>query len=228
MNLLRRLAFVVRASRAGQGEALDRAFADLQQRTSLAQEATRRYQPWMPAQAWKNAPSILNVEPPVEKWAAICSGSKGLVSVVKLAKTPSDRFEVLFYQTESTAELVAFLKGAGPIAYDPWRDTKAAMALSGAGLSLVQFRCSVANMSASMEAARQWVCEGQLIHSGDAVLTKHVLHVVDRRSPSSSLHTYHYPRRYPGQRIEGALALLMAVGLALGESRQPGEVSEDD
>ena len=126
MNLLRRLAFVVRASRAGQGEALDRAFADLQQRTSLAQEATRRYQPWMPAQAWKNAASILNVEPPVEKWAAICSGSKGLVSVVKLAKTPSDRFEVLFYQTESTAELVLayrwFSSGAAlPICLPLWR-----------------------------------------------------------------------------------------------------------
>ena len=217
MNLLRRLSFVARASRAGQGEELDRLFADMQQSTSLPLESTRRNEAWMPAQAWKNATSILNVEPPVAKWAAICSGSKGLVSVVKLAKTPSDRYEVLFYQTESTAELVALLKGAGPIAYDPWRDTKAAMSLSGAGLSLVQFRCTVANMSASMEVARQWVCEGQLIHSDDTVLTKHVLHVVDKSSPSSSLRTYHYPSRYPGQRIDGALALMMAVGLALKE-----------
>lgn len=127
MNLLRRLCFVVRATRAGQGEALDRAFSDLQQRSPLSQ-APARFPLWMPAQAWKNAASILNVAPPVSKWAAICTGRQAPVSAVKLAKAASDRYEVLFYQTESTDELAAFLKGAGPlpmtrggIPRPPWR-----------------------------------------------------------------------------------------------------------
>ncbi|WP_404462948.1 terminase large subunit [Vreelandella aquamarina] len=218
MNLLRRLCFVVHATRAGQGEALDRALSDLQQCSPLSQAPTR-YPLWMPAQAWKNAASILNVAPPVAKWAAICTGRQAPVSAVKLAKAASDRYEVLFYQTESTDELAAFLKGAGPIAYDPWRDTTTAMALSGVGLSVVPFRCTVANISPAMQAARQWVCEGQLLHSGDAVLTEHVLHVLDKGSPPSSPHTQHYPSRNAGQRIDGALALMMAVGLALKEGQ---------
>lgn len=218
MNLLSRLCIVVRATRAGQGEALDRALSDLQQCSPLS-KAPARYPLWMPTQAWKDAASILNVAPPVSKWAAICTGRQAPVSAVKLAKAASDRYEVLFYQTESADELATFLKGAGPIAYDPWRDTTTAITLSGVGLSVAPFRCTVANISPAMQAARQWVCEGQLIHSGDDALTKHVLHVVDKRHESSSQHTYHYPTRYPGQRIDGALALMMAVGLALKEGQ---------
>ncbi|WP_083024073.1 terminase TerL endonuclease subunit [Vreelandella lionensis] len=218
MNLLRRLYFVVRATRAGQGEALDRALSDLQQCTQLSQVPTP-YPLWMPAQSWKNAASILNVAPPVAKWAAICTGRQAPVSAVKLTKTASDRYEVLFYQTESADELATFLKGAGPIAYDPWRDTTTAMVLSGVGLSVAPFRCTVANISPAMQAARQWVCEGQLFHSGDAVLTQHVLQVLDKGSPPSSPLTQHYPSRSPGQRIDGALALIMAVGLALKEGQ---------
>lgn len=218
MNLLRRLCFVVSATWAGQGEALDRTFTDLQQHSPLSQASTR-YPLWMPAQAWKNAASILNVAPPVAQWAALCTDRQAPVSAVKLSKTASDRYEVLFYQTESADELATFLKGAGPIAYDPWRDTTTAMALSGVGLLVVPFRCTVANISPAMQAARQWVCDGRLFHFGDAVLTEHVLQVLDKGSPPSSPHTHHYPSRNSGQRIDGALALMMAVGLALKEGQ---------
>ncbi|ELY22294.1 terminase TerL endonuclease subunit [Vreelandella titanicae] len=184
---------------------------------------------WMPPEAWASALATLGSPPATKKWAAICNTDPdGLVSIVKLYKTPNDCFEVRFSQEARGKNLVERLKNSGPVAFDPWRNTREALLLDEAGVEVVEFRCTVANMSEPMQATRELVCAGLFCHAGDPMLTNHVLQVLDRCRVTSSLKRSHYPRRLQGQRIDGALALIMAVGLALDESRQPGEVNEDD
>lgn len=183
---------------------------------------------WMPPEAWASALATLGSQPATKKWAAISAGPDGLVSIVKLAKTSHGSYEVQFFQETSDTRLVAHLNDSGPVAYDPWRDARNAMALAKEGVKVVEFRNTIANTSEPMLATRDFVCAGLLHHSGDPALTEHVLNVIDRCRVHLSLTHTHWPTRRQGQRIDGALALIMAVGLALDESRQPGEVNEDD
>lgn len=212
-KLLSRIATVIRLSRAGRGEELDTMIAGLEA-NSRPEGSLHSDEAWMPATAWNMAAKRITAQVRDKEWAAICSSSTGLVSLVTLAKPLDGPYEVSFYQGRA-ADLTAVLKSSAPVAYDPWRDTSNAMVLAKAGVKVVEFRNSIANISEPMQATRDFVVNGHLRHAGHPVLTVHVLNVIDRFRVMPSLMHTHYPRRLQGQRIDGALALIMAVGLAL-------------
>lgn len=177
---------------------------------------------WMPLDAWVSAATTaIGAQPPLKQWSAICSTHPdGLVSIVTLYQTPKGFYEVRFSELPRGENLVKRLEASGPVAFDPWRNTREAAALQEAGVEVVEFRCTVANMSEPMQVARDLACAGLLRHDGHPILTDHVMQVLDRCRVTSSLKRTHYPHHLRGQRIDGALALIMAVGL--GESRSRG------
>lgn len=181
---------------------------------------------WMPLDAWASAAmTAIGAQPPLKQWSAICSTDPdGPVSIVTLYQTPKGFYEVRFSELPRGENLVKLLEASGPVAYDPWRNTREAQSLFEAGVEVVEFRCTAANMSEPMQVARDLVCAGLLRHDGHPVLTDHVMQVLDRCRVTSSLKRTHYPHHLRRQRIDGALALIMAMGLVLA----PREVSEDD
>ncbi|MGP5325951.1 terminase TerL endonuclease subunit [Vreelandella sedimenti] len=210
------------------------AFAELEGRTSpdqgsgsapTAEEQDRAMSAepadieWMPLDAWVSAATTaIGAQPPFKQWSAICSTDPdGPVSIVTLYKAPKGFYEVRFSEMPRGENLVKLLEASGPVAYDPWRNTREAQSLFVEGVETARFGCTVANMSEPMQVARDLVCAGLLRHDGHPILTDHVMQVLDRCRVTSSLKRTHYPARLSGQRIDGALALIMAVGLVLGE-----------
>lgn len=223
LKLLNRISTVIRLSRTGRGPELDAMIKDIEGRS----QGLSCNEQWMPPKAWHAAARPIMAGERDKEWAAISSDPNGLVSLVTLAKPLNGPYEVSFYQGYA-ADLAAVLKVSAPVAYDPWRDASNAMVLAKAGVKMVEFRNTIANTSEPMLTARNLVRDGLLFHGGDPTLTEHVLNVIDRWRISPSLTHTHYPCRRKGCRIDGACALIMAVGLALDDSRQPGEVSGDD
>lgn len=179
---------------------------------------------WMPLDAWSSvSTTAIGAQPPLKQWSAICSTDPdGPVSIVTLYQTPKGFYEVRFSELARDQNLVKLLKTSGPVAYDPWRNTREAQSLFEAGVEVAEFRCTVANMSVPMQVTRDLVLAGLLRHDGHPILTDHVMKVLDCCLVTPSLSRTHYPARLRGQRIDGALALIMAVGLVLDASGQRG------
>jgi len=110
--------------------------------------------------------------------------------------------------------------------YDPWRATQLAQNLAADGITAVEVRPLVKNFSPAMKELTAASASGRFHHDGNPVLTWMVSNVVAHEDAKGEV----YPRKeinQPEQKIDGAVALLMAVSRAMvvevGVAAQPAE-----
>lgn len=96
--------------------------------------------------------------------------------------------------------------------FDPWQAEHLRQRLAEDGLNTVEFRQTVANMSEPMKMLQALVLEGKFHHDGCPVLTWMVSNVVCHTDAKDNI----YPRKeFPENKIDGVIALIMALALLL-------------
>jgi len=101
------------------------------------------------------------------------------------------------------------------IAYDPWQATQLAQQLMANGAQCIEYRNTVATFSAPMKEIDALVRQGRLHHNGDPILTWMISNVVCHTDAKENI----YPRKErPENKIDGVVALIEAMGLALQDS----------
>lgn len=104
------------------------------------------------------------------------------------------------------------------VPFDPWQANQLASEMLSEGLPMVEFRQIVANMSAPMKELEALVLSGRFHHNGDPVLTWMISNVVCHSDAKDNI----YPRKERNEnKIDGAVALIMALGRAMVSASKP-------
>lgn len=100
------------------------------------------------------------------------------------------------------------------IAYDPWQATLLATRLTEDGAPMAEYANNVKNMSDPMKWLEALVMDHRLVHNGDPVLRWMMANVVARRDAKDNI----FPRKEQYEnKIDGAVALIMALGMCVNE-----------
>ena len=105
------------------------------------------------------------------------------------------------------------------VPYDPFQATQLSTRMAAQGVPMVEMRPTVLNFSEPMKQLEALVLQGRLHHNGDPVLTWMMSNVVAHMDAKDNI----YPRKErPENKIDGVVALIMALGRALAnvEPRQ--------
>lgn len=104
------------------------------------------------------------------------------------------------------------------VAYDPWAATQLAQRLQAEGLPMVEFRATTQNFSEPTKELDAAMRAGRIVHDGNPVLEWCVGNVVGRYDARANV----YPKKSrPEQKIDAAIALIMAVGRAMAAEGSP-------
>lgn len=109
-------------------------------------------------------------------------------------------------------------------AFDPWQAAQIMQRLQAEGLPVLEYRQTVQNMSAPMKELEALVLSGRFHHDGDPVLAWMVSNVVCHTDAKGNV----YPRKeQPQNKIDGVVALIMALGRALAaEFSEPEAITQ--
>jgi phage terminase large subunit-like protein len=111
------------------------------------------------------------------------------------------------------------------VAYDPWQANYLATRLMEEGLPMIEYRQTVQNMSEPMKELEALTLSGRLRHDGNPVLTWMVSNVVAHLDAKDNI----YPRKeFPENKIDGVVAILMALGRAVLEEGDGRKVLTGD
>jgi len=98
------------------------------------------------------------------------------------------------------------------VGFDPWQASSIMQRLQADNLEVMEYRQTVQNMSEPMKELEALVLQGRIHHNGDPVLTWMMSNVVAKLDAKENI----YPRKeFPENKIDGAVALIMALGMAL-------------
>lgn len=104
--------------------------------------------------------------------------------------------------------------------FDPWQSAHMMQNLQADNLPVAEYRQSVQNMSAPMKELEALVLSKRLHHDGNPVLAWMIGNVVCHTDAKDNV----YPRKeQPQNKIDGAVALIMALGRALLQKDDSGE-----
>jgi phage terminase large subunit-like protein len=86
-------------------------------------------------------------------------------------------------------------------------------------MAMLEYRQTTQNMSEPMKELEKLVLQGRLHHNGDEALTWMISNVVCHIDAKENV----YPRKeMPENKIDGAIALIMALGVAMSvQTEQP-------
>jgi phage terminase large subunit-like protein len=106
------------------------------------------------------------------------------------------------------------------VGFDPRQSTQMAQRLRAEGVAAFEFRATTQNFNPAILELDPAMRSGRLRHDGDPVLEWCVGNVVGRPDRRGNL----YPaKQRPEQKIDAAVALLMAVGRAMAEDASEGD-----
>lgn len=115
------------------------------------------------------------------------------------------------------------IKADGPgmnlqaVATDPWQAQQMIQNLKRDGMPAEEYRQTVANMSEATKTLDALMREGRIHHPGNAVLNWMIGNVVGHYDAKENV----YPRKdMPQNKIDGAIALIMALGWFIGREAQ--------
>ena len=109
------------------------------------------------------------------------------------------------------------------VGFDPWQSTQMAQRLRAEGVNMLEFRATTQNFSPAILELDAAMRSGRLRHDGDPVLEWCVGNVVGKPDRRGNL----YPtKQRPEQKIDAAVALMMAVGRAMAEDTNEGDLTE--
>lgn len=107
-------------------------------------------------------------------------------------------------------------------AFDPWQAAHMMQNLGEEGLPVAKYKQTVENMSTPMKEVEALVLNGQLHHDGNPVLSWMMSNVVCHEDAKENI----YPRKDQKQKkIDGAVALIMAVGCSMLRTRDNDDFS---
>ena len=103
------------------------------------------------------------------------------------------------------------------VPYDPFQATQLSTRMAAQGVPMVEMRPTVLNFSEPMKQLEALVLQGRLHHNGDPVLAWMMSNVVAHKDAKDNI----YPRKErPENKIDGVVALIMALGRALANEQQ--------
>lgn len=103
------------------------------------------------------------------------------------------------------------------VPYDPFQATQLSTRMAAQGVPMVEMRPTVLNFSEPMKQLEALVLQGRLHHNGDPVLAWMMSNVVAHMDAKDNI----YPRKErPENKIDGVVALIMAIGRALANEQQ--------
>jgi len=103
------------------------------------------------------------------------------------------------------------------VGYDPWQSAQMSQRLRAEGVPMHEFRATTQNFSPAIIELDAATRAGRLRHDGNPVLTWCIGNVVGKADRRGNL----YPTKSrPDQKIDAAVALMMAVGRAMVEDEQ--------
>lgn len=113
------------------------------------------------------------------------------------------------------------------VPYDPAHLSQFSAEMIDKGFPMVELRPTVMNFSEPMKFITELVLQGRLHHNGDPVLRWMISNVVCQTRHNDLI----YPRKPPGEqekrKIDGVIALIMAVGRAMVQSAPKRSVYEE-
>ena len=102
--------------------------------------------------------------------------------------------------------------------YDPFQATHMSTHLLEKGIQMVEVRATVANFSEPMKELEKLILEGKLHHTGSPVMEWMISNVVCHTDAKDNI----YPRKqFPENKIDGAVALIIALQRALFHFYEP-------
>ena len=105
--------------------------------------------------------------------------------------------------------------------FDPWQSTQMAQRLRTEGVNMLEFRATTQNFSPAILELDAAMRSGRPRHDGNPVLEWCIGNVVGRPDRCGNL----YPaKQRPEQKIDAAVALMMAVGRAMAEEDGQGDL----
>jgi phage terminase large subunit-like protein len=103
------------------------------------------------------------------------------------------------------------------VGYDPWQSAQMSQRLRGEGVPMHEFRATTQNFSPAIIELDAAMRAGRLHHDGNPVLTWCIGNVLGKPDRRGNL----YPTKSrPEQKIDAAVALMMAMGRAMVEDEQ--------
>jgi phage terminase large subunit-like protein len=135
-------------------------------------------------------------------WAA-----QGLIT-----QCPGETIEQDVIEAEIVAEASRFV--IRDLAYDPWQCLNLASRLDRQGIPVIEYRPTLANFSLPMKELEALVRQGRFHHDGNAVLAW-CMSCVQAFANSNGDMRPSKDANNPQQKIDGAIALLMALGRRL-------------
>jgi len=100
------------------------------------------------------------------------------------------------------------------IAYDPWNAEPTRLHLEGHGATMVKMRQGYMSLSAPSKELERAVIEGVLDHGRDPVLESHADNVQVKTDENANIRPVK-PDHGSAKRIDGIVATIMAIGVAL-------------
>jgi phage terminase large subunit-like protein len=109
------------------------------------------------------------------------------------------------------------------IGFDPWQSTHMAQRLTAEGVEMVEFRATTQNFSPAIIELDAAMRAGRLRHGGNPLLEWCMGNVVGKADRRGNL----YPtKQRPEQKIDAAVALMMAVGRAMAADDGQADIME--
>ena len=100
------------------------------------------------------------------------------------------------------------------IAYDPWNATQIAIQLQDSGAKVIEFNQGFRSMSEPTKELEKLIVQGNLAHGGNPVLRWMASNVSVETDPAGNVKP---SKRKSTERIDGIVALVMAIGRAIAQ-----------
>ena len=104
------------------------------------------------------------------------------------------------------------------VGFDPWQSRQMAQRLRAEGVNMLEFRATTQNFSPAILELDAAMRSGRLRHDGGPVLGWCVGNVVGQEDRRGNLYA---AKQRPEQKIDAAVALVMAIGRAMAEDGKP-------
>lgn len=109
------------------------------------------------------------------------------------------------------------------IAFDRWNSTHLVQELQADGLDMVGFGQGFASMAAPVRELEKLILGDELAHGGHPVLRWMISNIAARQDPAGNVK---FDKAASGDKIDGAVALVMALGIAIAEEVKGPSVYE--
>jgi phage terminase large subunit-like protein len=147
---------------------------------------------------------------------------RGWVNAGQMVATDGDMIDMDRIEQDILDDCARF--NVQEVVYDPFQATMLVTHLQNEGVACVEYRATVAMMSDPMKQLDGLILSRKITHDGDPVLTWMLSNVVAHHDAKDNV----YPRRERAEnKIDGAVALIMAIGRASSGDGSSESVYED-